>query len=223
MRSGLGVAPGGSRVTRRAKRSNGPRGRARVSAAARVAAAHRHTDAGPDRIVCLLCGETYHAIAYLHLKRVHGFEGAHPVRDYKARFGLRVAACEEVCLKHKETQIARHERAGRHWTKGRILGAIRKRRRGRSRLAHSRVPVSLSIAARLRKLGRGAPAGRSESQRRPHEALLESHGCDRRHTCVRGRRRSGVGASGHGEGANAAPSCIQGLRQLDGRRTGGGP
>lgn len=111
-------------------------------------AAHRHTDAGPDEIVCLLCGETYRAITCTHLRAVHGFEGEHPVRDYKERFGLAVASCEEVCEQARKTQIRRHRRAGRHWTKTRLLGEIRSRRRSGRSLAHSRVPVALSLAAR---------------------------------------------------------------------------
>jgi len=131
-------------------RSSSPGSKPRINDAARAAAAHRHTDAGPDQIVCLLCGETYRAITYPHLKWVHGFEGAHPVLDYRARFGLRVACCEEVCERAKEVQITRHKRAGRHWTEARILREIRSRSGTEHGLAHSRVPIALSLVAARR-------------------------------------------------------------------------
>ncbi|MEZ6009257.1 MAG: hypothetical protein R3F05_16040 [Planctomycetota bacterium] len=117
---------------------------------ARAAAAHRHDDAGPDRIVCLLCGETYRAITYLHLVRVHGFEGAHPIRDYKARFGLDLAVCEGTRQLAKDTQVRRHKRDGAYWSEARILREIRRLRRVPNGLAHSRVPSALSQAARRR-------------------------------------------------------------------------
>ena len=119
-----------------------------MNRAARAAAAHSHTDAGPDQIVCLICGETYRAITYLHLRRIHGFEGPHPVWDYKERFGLRVAVCEEVCEHSRKVSIARHKKAGRHWTRTRLLREIRRRRGTRGALAYSRVPDALSLAAR---------------------------------------------------------------------------
>ncbi|MGE3755942.1 MAG: hypothetical protein AB7I45_17485 [Planctomycetota bacterium] len=115
---------------------------------ARAAAGHSHTDAGPDQIVCLLCGETYRAINYWHLKRIHGFEGEHPVQDYKEMYGLRVAACQDVCDRQREVQVERHKKAGRHWSKARIMREIRRRRSVKHGLAMSRVPVALGLAAR---------------------------------------------------------------------------
>jgi len=120
----------------------------RINKAARAVAAHHHTDAGPDQIVCLLCGETYRSITYSHLRLIHGFEGEHPVRDYKEMFGLEVAVCEEVRRRAREVQVERHKKAGRHWTKPKILREIRKRRRSDHGLAYSRAPVALTQAAR---------------------------------------------------------------------------
>jgi hypothetical protein len=108
-----------------------------TGARARPSASDRCSQ-GPDQIVCLLCGETYRAINYWHLKRIHGFEGEHPVQDYKDMFGLRVAACQEACDRHKEVQVERHKKAGRHWTKPRIL---------REGGMESRVPKSAEGAA----------------------------------------------------------------------------
>lgn len=130
---------------RRARTKRTPK---EINKAARAAAGHSHTDAGPDQIVCLLCGETYRAITYKHLRFIHGFEGEHPIRDYKERFGLRVAACEESCELRRDVQVERYKKAGRHWTKARILREIRKRRSSRHGLAHSRAPLGLTIAAR---------------------------------------------------------------------------
>lgn len=135
-------------MTRRVQRRTPPRGRTRVNVAARAAAAHRHTDAGPDQIVCLLCGETYRAITYLHLRRIHGFDGAHPILDYKQRFGLRIAMCEETAELLRESKVESNKREGRHWTLERLLGEIRRRARGREPLYYAHVPSKLSLAAR---------------------------------------------------------------------------
>ena len=137
-----------SRARARGTRSRTKQRQKKGNKRARTAAGHSHTDAGPDQIVCLLCGETYRAITYKHLKWIHGFEGEHPVQDYKERFGLRVAACEESCDLRRDVQVERHKQAGRHWTKAKILREIRKRRRSEHGLAHSRAPVALTLAAR---------------------------------------------------------------------------
>ena len=137
-----------SRARARGPRSRKGRAPTKANKAARAAAGHSHTDAGPDQIVCLLCGETFRAISYWHLRRIHGFEGEHPVQEYKERFGLEVAVCEEVRERVKEVQVNRHKKAGRHWTKAKILRNIRKRRRLEHGLAHSRAPVPLTLAAR---------------------------------------------------------------------------
>lgn len=129
--------------TAQCKRPEKPK---RPHAGARAAARHSHTDAGPDRIVCLLCGETYRVVSYWHLKRIHGFEGDHPVHDYKEMFGLRVAACEEFCDRSREVQIEYHTREGRHLTRSQVLKRIRELA-GRGRpLARARVHTGLSDA-----------------------------------------------------------------------------
>ncbi len=113
--------------------------------AAVAAAEHRHDDAGPDRIVCLLCGRDFRAINSFHLRAAHGFQGAHPVEDYKAQFGLRVASCQEFCDRAREVQIDYHTREGRHLERDDVLDRIRKlARRGRP-LARTRVPHGLSF------------------------------------------------------------------------------
>lgn len=137
-----------SQLSRRSRTRKGQGKSPRVRASARAAAHHRQADAGPDHVVCLLCGGTYRAINYMHLKRIHGFEGEHPVRDYKQMFGLRVAACEETCSLQKAVQVRRHEKAGRHWTPAKILRAIRRRKDIEHGLAYSRAPVDLTLAAR---------------------------------------------------------------------------
>lgn len=136
---------------------------ARMHKAARAVAAHSHTDAGPDRIVCLLCGRTYRAVNYWHLMRIHGFDGEHPVHDYKKMFGLRVAACQEMCERAREVQVERHEKAGRHWTTARIVRTIRQRARQGLPLARMHVPTRLSQAG-VRLLGSWDAALRAAGQ-----------------------------------------------------------
>lgn len=129
---------------RRSKRAK------KVHPKARAAAAHRHDDAGPDRIVCLLCGQTFRSINVFHLRRIHGFEGEHPVWEYKARFGLEVAMCEETRQRAVEIQVERHKREGSHWTDARLVRELRRRCKTPHGLAYSRVPDALSLAARRR-------------------------------------------------------------------------
>ncbi len=178
----------------RSRRQEPRRGKARVHPGARAAAAHRHTDAGTDRVVCLLCGETYRAITYLHLKRVHHFEGAHPIRDYKARFGLRVACCQETCDRAKEVQIQRHERAGRHWTRERLLRELRRGNRSQHALAHSRAPAALALAARRMFGGWDAALRAAGIDPREHR-FTKTWDLDRLVAAIRGHARTGHAVS----------------------------
>jgi len=121
-----------------------------VSAAARRAAAHRHTDAGPDQIVCLLCGRRFRAVTPHHLRRIHGFRGAHPIRDYKRRFRLRVAVSEEtqrLVTRARRRQVRRHP-TQRLWTKALLRAELRRRAQAGESLAPSRVPKALYATGR---------------------------------------------------------------------------
>jgi hypothetical protein len=105
-------------------------------------------DAGPDQVICLLCGDAYRAVGVTHLRARHGFEGPHPVEDYKVEFGLRVAACRDVCRTLAERRIERAVRDGRHWTRARILRELRQRARAGESVASSSLGVAMSLAIR---------------------------------------------------------------------------
>lgn len=124
--------------------------RRRANAKAREVAGHSHTDAGPDRIVCLHCGNEYRVISAHHLRAKHGYEGPHPVREYKERFGLRIAVCEEVRERASEVQFEYHTREGRHHTADEIIAYIRERSAGGEPLARARVPGWLADQASRR-------------------------------------------------------------------------
>ncbi|MCA9317445.1 MAG: hypothetical protein KDB73_18310 [Planctomycetes bacterium] len=112
-----------------------------------AAAAHHQDDAGPDRVVCLLCGEEYRAIRASHLVAKHGFEWHRAVEKYKARFGLRVAASEEVCEAGRQSLIGYWKARGQHWTKARLRRELRARVRDGLSVAASAVGYPLTNAA----------------------------------------------------------------------------
>ena len=123
-------------------------GRNATRMAARAPRARDHADAGPDQVICLLCGHAYRAVRVLHLRRRHGFEGDHPVEDYKLRFGLRVAACRDTCRTLARHRIERAEREGRHWTRARIRKELRRSARAGESLSPRRLDVAFSSAIR---------------------------------------------------------------------------
>ncbi|MGE0229767.1 MAG: hypothetical protein AB7U23_14780 [Dehalococcoidia bacterium] len=112
-----------------------------------AAAAHRQDDAGPDKVVCLLCGEEYRAIRASHLVAKHGFEWHRAVEEYKARFGLRVAASEETCEAGRQSVTGYWKARGQHWTKARLRRELRARVREGLSVAASEVGWPLTNAA----------------------------------------------------------------------------
>jgi len=87
-------------------------------------------------VTCRLCGQELAAVNASHLWYTHGrWDDRHPVRSYKRRFGLRVAASEATCEKNRQRHIEWHSRMGRHWTKERVRREIRRRRRLEKSLA----------------------------------------------------------------------------------------
>jgi len=86
-----------------------------------------------DEIVCQLCHQVYRAIRVSHLRAAHDYQGEHPVEDYKAKFGLRVAASVEVCRTLCDLRTERARREGVHYTRKQVLWELRRRlRAGRS-------------------------------------------------------------------------------------------
>ena len=76
---------------------------------------------GIDHVTCQLCGRPFRGITYQHLKYVHGFDSSHPIHEYKERFRLRVACCQDTTALQSENMNERWDRSGRIWTKERII------------------------------------------------------------------------------------------------------
>lgn len=116
--------------------------------------------AATDSVTCRLCGKEYRSINYSHLRRAHRFRTAHPVTEYKRRFGLRWAASEDCRDKIRRAKVDYYEREGRHWTQERILKCIRTRHARGQSLVPARLKAS-SLAlyeAAHRLLGGWRPA-----------------------------------------------------------------
>ena len=56
-------------------------------------------------VVCEHCGRRFGAITVRHLRNLHGYEGEHPIADYKARFGLETATSRAARDKLTDTKI----------------------------------------------------------------------------------------------------------------------
>jgi hypothetical protein len=101
-----------------------------------------------DYVSCKLCRKDFRAISVFHLRNIHGYDGEHPVNDYKRRFRLQSATCLES---RKLIGVAKEDfwgRRGQHWTRATLLGEIcRVHRSGRS-LRCRAIPVRLYLADR---------------------------------------------------------------------------
>ncbi|MBI3861038.1 MAG: hypothetical protein HY290_04000 [Planctomycetia bacterium] len=103
-----------------------------------------------DFVVCQHCGRTYGAITVTHLRSPHGYTSEHPVAEYKQRFGLESATSADVRGKLKEQRIDFWIARKQHWTRDRILAAIRNRYQAGASLQWNSVPNSLRLAAKRR-------------------------------------------------------------------------
>jgi hypothetical protein len=99
-------------------------------------------------VTCRHCRKDYRAITVLHLRRIHGYEGDHPVLDYKRRFRLKTAMCPESRQKIGEAKEVFWARQGRHWVRRKVLAEIRRLHRSGESLRGKSVPVRLYMAAR---------------------------------------------------------------------------
>jgi hypothetical protein len=101
-----------------------------------------------DHVTCKHCMKDYRAITVFHLRNIHGYEGDHPVNDYKREFGLQWASCGESRKKKSEAKGDFWAKRGQHWTRDTLLAEIRRiHRTGRS-LRRTRVAVRLYEAGR---------------------------------------------------------------------------
>jgi hypothetical protein len=79
---------------------------------------------------------------------VHGYEGDHPILEYKRRFRLPYAICPESRGKISEAKDVFWARRGRHWTRKKLVAELRRLHRAGQRLSRRDVPVRLYEAGR---------------------------------------------------------------------------
>jgi len=101
-----------------------------------------------DHVTCKHCHQDFGAITVLHLRNIHGYEGDHPINDYKARFRLESALSAEARKKISATKEDFWARRGQHWTPETLLAAIRRLHKAGRSLRQKRVPVRVYMAGR---------------------------------------------------------------------------
>jgi hypothetical protein len=101
-----------------------------------------------DHVTCKHCRKDFRAITVLHLRNLHGYDGDHPINEYKRRFRLPFAACAESRKKISVAKEGFWAKRGQHWTRDTLLAEIRRIHRAGRRLRRRRVPVRLYEAGR---------------------------------------------------------------------------
>lgn len=102
----------------------------------------------PDYVTCKHCRKEFKAITFLHLRNIHGYDGDHPILDYKDRFRLRTSMCPESRRKISAAKDTYWARQGRHWTPRKVVAEIRRIHRAGESLSCKDVPVRLYEAGR---------------------------------------------------------------------------
>jgi hypothetical protein len=110
--------------------------------------AHATADEPSAYVICEHCGRKFAAITVLHLRNIHGYEGEHPILEYKARFGLRYACSDESRGKISDAKDMFWAERGQHWTEERLLAEIRRRYTTGESLRCKDIPDRLQLAAR---------------------------------------------------------------------------
>ena len=95
----------------------------------------------PDYVTCKHCRKDYRAITVRHLRNIHGYDGDHPINDYKRRFRLQSATCAESRKKISEAKEDFWAKRGQHWTQATLIAEIRRIHRAGRSLRRRRVPV----------------------------------------------------------------------------------
>src|ERR1700682_6259416 len=96
-----------------------------------------------DHVTCKHCQKEFRAITTPHLRNIHGYDGDHPILDYKRKFHLQFALCKDSRERISEAKEVFWARRGQHWTPAKLLAAIRRARTLFQSLQKSRVPVRL--------------------------------------------------------------------------------
>lgn len=80
-------------------------------------------------IVCQLCGREFKVINWQHLRSVHGFDrkNRHPVATYKKMFRISNSRSHLTSVVTRRSLLKTLRRAGRRWSKTRIIETIRRR------------------------------------------------------------------------------------------------
>ena len=101
-----------------------------------------------DYVTCRHCRKEFKAITYRHLRNIHGYDGDHPILDYKARFRLQNAMCPETRKKISAAKDIFWTRQGRHWVPSKVIAEIRRIKRAGLTLSRKDVAVRLYEAGR---------------------------------------------------------------------------
>jgi len=96
-----------------------------------------------DFVTCRHCQKRFRAITFLHLRNIHGYEGDHPILDYKAEFDLDYAICRRSRQKISTAKEAYWDERGQHWTRADVLAEIRRLHQAGECLRRRDVPVRL--------------------------------------------------------------------------------
>src|SRR5262249_9416539 len=101
-----------------------------------------------DCVTCKHCGQEFRAITYRHLRNIHGYDGDHPINDYKRRFRLHTTMCRDSRNKLSALKETYWARRGQHWTEATVLAEIRRLHRSGRKLRRMTVPVRVYEAGR---------------------------------------------------------------------------
>ncbi len=88
----------------------------------------RSAGEGVDHVVCRLCRKAFRAVSWTHLVKKHHADPEHPILEYKARFDLKRAVCEETTELSIDSVKRHYDRVGRKWTIETIRDAIHRER-----------------------------------------------------------------------------------------------
>ena len=101
-----------------------------------------------DHITCEHCRKEFRRINASHLRNIHGYDGDHPIEDYKRKYRLQTATCG---VSRKKLSVAREDfwaKRGQHWTSDTVLAEIRRIHRSGRSLRRTQVPVRVYEAGR---------------------------------------------------------------------------
>jgi hypothetical protein len=106
-------------------------------------------------VACRLCGKSLRAVNYFHLALIHGWDSAHPIEEYKRKFRLARHVSPATRVKSIRSLHARLARAGKRWTRERLVALVasRKKRGLPLNMAAVRADVSMATTAARRYFG----------------------------------------------------------------------